>query len=79
VQAFYALGLVEESSQHNAKAIEYFQEYLNRAVDLPTLSKEKVQAKLKRLSSAPSTEIPLKPVGTNPSPSSPKTGRLPLQ
>ena len=79
VQAFYALGLVEESSQHNAKAIEYFQEYLNRAVDLPPLSKEKVQVKLKRLSSTPSAETPLKPVATKPEASSAKSGRLPLQ
>jgi tetratricopeptide (TPR) repeat protein len=79
VQAFYALGLVEESSQHNAKAIEYFQEYLNRAGDLPMLSKEKVQAKVKRLSSTPSAETPLKPVATKPDASSAKSGRLPLQ
>ncbi len=77
-QAFYALGLVEENSQNKPKAIEYLQEYLNRAGELSAQTKEKVEAKLKLLSGTPSAVTPLKPVASTVSPPAPKTDRLPL-
>jgi tetratricopeptide (TPR) repeat protein len=77
-QAFYALGLVEENSQNKPKAIEYLQEYLNRAGELSAQTKEKVEAKLKLLTGTPSVAMPLKPVSSTVSPSAPKTDRLPL-
>ena len=78
-QAFYALGLVEENSQNKPKAIEYLQEYLNRAGELSAQTKEKVEAKLKLLSGTPSSVTPSKPVASSPSPSAPKVDRLPIQ
>ena len=60
-QAFYALGLVEENSQNTPKAIEYLKTYLNRAEELPIQTKEKVEAKLKLLTSKASLSTTTKP------------------